>query len=192
MTDPFIPSPFNQLPNSSMRHLTLERGEAVFLQNDITSGLFFVLRGQVELERHTSKGEVVVIYRAGAGDTFAEASLFSGVYHCDARAKRPSEVVRIDKGAIQTAFQNDLEFALQITKRFAMQIQAYRRRLELLAIKDATERTMVAISDDMLTGTVMDLAAEIGLTHEAVYRSLSKLTRTGRIRKVARGRYQAI
>ena len=38
-----------------------------------------------------------------------------------------------------------------------------------------------------LSGTLKDLAAELGLTHEALYRTLAALTRSGEIKR-ARGK----
>lgn len=69
-----------------------------------------------------------------------------------------------------------------------------RRRLELRNIRNARERVwqklqLSPIRDD---GTVIidrplkEMAGEIGLTHEALYRSLAALEKAGRIRR--RGR----
>ena len=42
----------------------------------------------------------------------------------------------------------------------------------------------------MLKSNVTTFAAEIGLTHEATYRALSALVRTGLVKKAGRGRYE--
>jgi CRP-like cAMP-binding protein len=71
----------------------------------------------------------------------------------------------------------------------ARQIQALRTRLEERNIRSARERLLhhlaLAAGPDgrtiPLDGTLMDLASEIGLTHEVVYRTLADLEREGAI-----------
>ena len=189
MYDDNLPSPLDRIPLSAHRMIALDSGDILFRQNDQTQGLFYVLDGHVELVRHGANGEAIIIHRAKKNETFAEASLFSQTYHCDARARAPSQIIGFERDTILAAFSNDPDFALQLTKRFASQIQLYRRRLELLAIKSATKRTYIAIMDGLQTGTVMDFASEIGLSHEATYRALSALVRANKIKKITRGRY---
>jgi CRP-like cAMP-binding protein len=66
-----------------------------------------------------------------------------------------------------------------------------RTRLQQRNIRSARERVrqFLALSCDRqgryveLHGTVKDLAAEIGLTHEALYRALAALERAGEIER---------
>lgn len=187
-----IPSPFDLIAAPERRIIDLKLGETVFRQGDETKGLYCVIEGSLELIRNHQNGHSVVIYKAGQGETFAEASLYSDFYHCDARATEPSKVVLLSKNSVLAAIRTDYAFAEKLMKRFGSQIQGYRRRLELLTINDATERTFAAITDQMLTGSIMQLSREIGLSHEAVYRSLAELVRQKRLLKTGRGRYDVI
>jgi CRP-like cAMP-binding protein len=71
----------------------------------------------------------------------------------------------------------------------ARQVQALRARLEERTIRSARDRVLrrLVLAADAgggtlrLGGTLMDLAAEIGLTHEALYRTLASLERDGAI-----------
>ena len=152
--------------------------------------MYHVISGQVHLLRHTRQGDEVIIHRAQADESFAEAALFSPVYHCDAVAAADTELVRIDKAATLERMQQDPDFAIAISARFAGQIQNYRRRLEIVAIRDAKARVFAAVADGMLSGHIKSGAAQIGLTHEAVYRALSSLVRAGRLTKAGRGSYR--
>ena len=78
-----LPTPLNRVPTDAQQELKVRKGEAIFHQGETTGGVFYVVRGRAELRRHTESGVQVVIHRAGAGETFAEASLFSGAYHCE-------------------------------------------------------------------------------------------------------------
>ncbi|MBU2486676.1 MAG: Crp/Fnr family transcriptional regulator [Alphaproteobacteria bacterium] len=168
----------------------MKKGVALFHRDDPATAMYHVISGQVHLLRHTRQGDEVVIHRAHDDESFAEAALFSPVYHCDAVAGADSELVRIDKIAALERMKTDPDFAIAISARFAGQIQNYRRRLEIVAIRDAKARVFAAVADGMLTGNIKPVAAQIGLTHEAIYRALSSLARAGRLIKTGRGRYR--
>ena len=132
----------------------------------------------------------MTLFRTRAGDALAEPALFSAVYHCDAVAQLPSRVTGFDRAAVLELIGTKPAFALALVQRLAGQIQGYWRRLELLAIRSAPERVFAGLADGRLTGSVIDFAAELGLTHEAVYRALSELVRAGRVERPARGVYR--
>jgi CRP/FNR family transcriptional regulator, dissimilatory nitrate respiration regulator len=77
-----------------------------------------------------------------------------------------------------------------LLKRFAGQVQGYRRRLEILAIKSAQDRVLAALAEFGQDGSVMRFAATIGLSHESTYRALSALVRIGAVRRIERGKYR--
>ena len=187
-----FPPPFDKLPDNACHYFNLNKGEFAFLQDDPARGPFFVRSGGVELNRHTQAGNRVILHRASANETFAEASLFSEHYHCDGIATNDSILVRFDKSAILARLQEDAAFANQLLNRFASQVQGYRRHLELLAIRGANERVLAALSDGLQTSTVMAFSAAIGLTHETTYRALSQLVKFGEIKRISRGRYQVL
>jgi CRP/FNR family transcriptional regulator, dissimilatory nitrate respiration regulator len=62
----------------------LAPGQALFHLGDRTAGVYEILRGQVQMVRVDASGREVVLYAASAGEIFAEAALFSPIYHCDA------------------------------------------------------------------------------------------------------------
>jgi CRP-like cAMP-binding protein len=120
---------------------------------------------------------------------FAEASLYSDQYHCDAIAVAPSEVIRLSKRAIRTRQREDAAFSEGLTRRLATQVQDYRQLLTLHAVKSANERVYLAVASGRLCGSVTQLASEIGLTKEACYRALKELTDQGALKKTGRGEY---
>ncbi len=185
-----LPHPFDRLDHTELRTINLPTGAHLFSQSDPTSGMFYVNDGLLQLQRHTENGDKVTIHQARLGETFAEASLFSVKYHCDAVAQAPTIITVLPKGAVLNLFETDGEFAAAVAGRFAKQVQSYRRRIELLAIRSAEQRTYSAIADGMLHTSILDLAAQIGLTHEATYRALRKLVLDGRLIKTGRGKYR--
>jgi CRP-like cAMP-binding protein len=81
------------------------------------------------------------------------------------------------------AILGDARLASSFMSSLAHQVQELRTRLEQRNIRSARERVtqFLRISADIrdgsvrLPGTLKDLAGEIGLTHEALYRTLAAL-----------------
>ena len=184
-----IPDPYNRLPETARRRVSANARETLFRQGAVTKGLYIVLSGRVHLERVGPNGERFVIHRATAGTSFAEASIFSEHYHCDAVVIEAGEFTRIDKTAVLAAFA-DVEFARAYGRQAAKQIQAQRQLLEIVGIRNATERVMAGLVAGLLDGTVVDFASLLHLSHEATYRVLRTLVDAGRIINPSRGIYR--
>jgi len=184
-----LPEPFYDLPPSAQTRTRAARGQKLFHQSDRSRGPLFVQEGCVEMIRHSASGHKIVLHRAIAGDTLAEASLFSPRYHCDCVASADSIVIRLDKTQILARLARDPGFAQALLRRLAAQVQGYRRHIELLAIRSARDRVHVALAEIGQQGSVIAFAATLGLTHEATYRALSQLVRMGLAQRIGRGRY---
>ncbi|HEX7968760.1 MAG TPA: Crp/Fnr family transcriptional regulator, partial [Stellaceae bacterium] len=162
---------------------------------DEATAIFAVERGRLRLIRHTVDDRRVVLHTARAGELFAEAALFSRTYHCDAVADTPARLRVLSKPKLLAAFRADPELALRFMAILARQVMSLRTRLELRSIRSARERVLqhllLAAAGDGRTvrieGTLMDLAAEIGLTHEALYRALAALESDGAIARTPDG-----
>lgn len=185
-----LPPPFSKLSQSFQKQLTVPKGMYVFRESAPTTGMFFIKTGCIELRRYARDGSMIVIHTAKTGSTFAEASLFSDQYHCDAYALETSQIIEFNKQGVMDMFKTNSEFAIQLSQSFARQIQSYRRKIELLAIRDAQERVYFGLIEGLLQTDIKSFASEIGLTHEAVYRALSKLEKLGKIEKLGRGKFR--
>jgi CRP-like cAMP-binding protein len=176
------------------RERWLAQGEALFRQGDKVHAIFALVEGRIRLVRHAREGAACVLHVIDAGDTFAEAALFSEVYHCDAVADLPSRVTAIPKPAMLAAFAANPEIASAFTARLAHHVQDLRSRLEIRNIRSAAERThqyllLQAFPERrsvVFVRPLKDVAAEIGLTHEAFYRALSTLEKRRAIRRNGR------
>jgi CRP/FNR family transcriptional regulator, dissimilatory nitrate respiration regulator len=169
----------------------IEAGRTLFRQGDKSVGFFEVERGHVRLIRHTADGRPVILHSARAGDLFAEAALFSTAYQCDAVAALASRVRVYPKRPLPAVFRRDPAVAENFMAVLAHEIHGLRARLEERNIRSARDRllhhlALVAGRDGRtvtLDGTLMDLASEIGLAHEVLYRTLAALEKDGAIRK---------
>ena len=167
----------------------LDAGEALFRQRQKVSAIFEVEEGRLRLMRHSIDSHPIVLHTATKGELFAEAALFAAAYHCDAVATIPSRVRAYSKRDLLTAFRSDPAIAERFMAVLAHQIHALRARLEERNIRSARERVLhhvaLAAGKDgrtmRLDGTLMELAAELGLTHEVLYRTLAGLEHDGAI-----------
>jgi CRP-like cAMP-binding protein len=178
---------------SRVRELAAE--EVLFRQGDKAFAIFEIDEGRLRLIRNTVDSRRVVLHTARAGELFAEAALFSGAYHCDAVAAVASRVRVYPKRDLLASFRADPIRGERFMATLARQIHTLRARLEERNIRSARERllhhvALCAGTDGRtmpLEGTLMDLAAEIGLSHEALYRTLAGLEKEGAIRRTASG-----
>jgi CRP-like cAMP-binding protein len=141
--------------------------------------------------RHDTHGRPVVLFTAVQGDLLAEAALFAEVYLCDAVAVTEATVRVLPKTILLSLLDRDPTAARKFTALLAHEVILLRTRLEVLNIRSASERVMrhltLAATPDhhtiKLTGTLKELAGELGLTHEALYRTLADLEAQGLIER---------
>lgn len=169
----------------------LKSGEALFRLGDKTAGLCEIVAGRVRLARVDRSGHEIVLHVASPGETIAEASLFSPTYHCDAIASTNATVRVYPKREVLAAFDRDPKAAQAFSATLARQVMNLRTRIEQRNIRSARERVrhylvLNAGADQRtveLHGTIKDIAAELGLTHEALYRTLAALERAGEVKR---------
>jgi CRP/FNR family transcriptional regulator, dissimilatory nitrate respiration regulator len=190
------PPGFDWLPTAARRRSSIRRlaaGETLFRQGDKTFAIFAVEQGCVRLLRQTIDAKAVVLHTAHQRQLFAEAALFADTYHCDAVAAVASCVRAYPKRELRAAFRADPAVGERFAAVLARQVHALRARLEERNIRSARERILhhvaLAAGPDGRTmhlwGSLIDVAAEIGLTHEVLYRTLAKLEREGVIARTA-------
>jgi len=169
-------------------------GAAVFRQGDPATAVYIVESGRIRLVRHLADGSLVSLHTAREGDAFAEASLWSEVYHCDAVAEVPSRVLALPKPDLLRSLETDQAACLAFARLMAEQVRELRARLELRNIRSAPERVLAWLRVQAagvpgvvpLDRTWSAVAEDLGLTKEAVYRALAALERAGEIRREAK------
>lgn len=182
--------------SDSVRAAAIERklisGQALFLAGTKSAGLYEVLRGTIRLIRTDRTGKEAVLQIATPGDTLAEASLFASTYHCDAVATTPATVRLYPRALLLAQLRSDPQFATGFAAMLARQVMSLRTRLERRNINSARERVRhfltVNVGKDgrtvTLSGTLKELAADLGLSHESLYRTLGRMEAEGEIRRV--------
>lgn len=168
----------------------LAAGNALFRQGDRTFGIFRLVSGRISLTRVTPGGTQVPMHTVLPGELFAEASIFSAQYHCDAIAQRDCEVLVYPKALLTRQLKENKDDLWEFAAELARRVQGLRTALEVRQIRAAPERVLQVLrlrcdthGTWKIDGTLKQLAEEIGLTHEALYRALASLERLGRIER---------
>lgn len=162
----------------------LAAGEAVFRQGDRPLAMYHVLDGEVRLLRRSREGAEVVLQRCRGG-FFAEASLESKAYHCDGVAAADGRLLAFPVRAFRAALEGDAAFRNAWMAQLAREVRMLRTRCERLSLHGAEARILHAIESEGTAGTLTlaqsrkAWAAELGLTHEALYRTLARLQDEG-------------
>lgn len=167
-----------RLLSMSGSHVALLPGQTLFCAGDAVRNLYVVVDGLVRLMRHQANGATVVLQRAPAGELLAEASLFASRYHCDAVAEQASRMARIDKAGVLRALRDDPRGSLELAAHLAGEVQSARARAELLSLRTVSERLQAwrALHGELPPrGRWIEVAQEIGVTPEALYRVLSQV-----------------
>ncbi|GAB4530437.1 MAG: Crp/Fnr family transcriptional regulator [Roseibium sp.] len=164
--------------------------EYMFRTGDPVTRMFYVVDGTPVLLRTLESGQELVVQRGTSGELFAEASLFSERYHCDAVCESDVTCAVFDKQKFLKALDNP-EVARSVLQIYSRSIRDLRTQIELRNIKRADDRVLAYLSllpadkdgwrNPGLAWT--DIARTLGLSHEAIYRALSALTRDNRLHR---------
>lgn len=163
------------LPPTTERRL--QTGEALFFAGDLVTQLALITEGRVHLLRRTVEGSSVVLQAAGPGDILAEASCYSASYHCGAEAAVPSTVRLLPVSTFRNALRDDPGLAESWAADLARSVQAARQRAEIRTLRKVSERIDAWLGEGRALpekGQWQDLAAELGVTREALYRELAR------------------
>lgn len=162
----------------------LSAGATLFRQNDRPRQIYCVLKGELRLLRTEENGMEVILQRSRGG-FIAEASLQAVRYHCDAVASVPSRVLGFPITGFREALDQEGAFRAAWMALLANEVRKLRAQCERFCLKSAEARIFHYIESEGAAGvltldqTRKAWAAELGLTHEALYRTLNRLRRAG-------------
>lgn len=175
-----LPSPLRD--RASYRNLVA--GQVLFHYRDPAESIFALEIGRIRLVRYTGEGNLVVFQIVRAGESFAESALFTQLYHCQAVVEVPSRVICYPKTLVLEALQRS-ELALSLLRQFDRKSQFLKKLLELRTIRSARDRILQYLLFSVSPGETRlyfdrpykDIATELGLSPETLYRTLAALER---------------
>lgn len=168
--------------------LPCTKGERLFAQGKKPEQMFYVASGEVVLQRLGTQGEALVLQRARQC-FIAEASLQSSSYHCDAMVTVSGELVAIPIASLRQALLLDPAFAMRWMVMLNTELKRLRAQCERLSLKGVRDRLLHLIESEGTGGRLplgaglKSLALELGVTHEALYRTVAALEKKGELRR---------
>ncbi|NCA69052.1 MAG: Crp/Fnr family transcriptional regulator [Sphingobacteriia bacterium] len=178
----FIPRPLLDLA----RDRVLSKGERLFSQGCPVEAIYFVQRGRLKAVRTLSHGSQSVMIQATAGEFFAESALAAESYVCDAFATTETRVTQLPAKAVLDAFDAGGNFARAFALAMAANARRQCSRYERVRLKRARDRVIHLLVCEggpeatvPLTMPLVELAEELALEPETLYRVLRELTDEG-------------
>lgn len=165
------------------------KNDRLFLTGKIPQWMFFVVSGEVILERTGLQGGGVVLQRTRMGFV-SEASLKVARYHCDAVAIAETHVIKLPVREVRAVLDKDPEFAGRWIGMLNNEVMRLRLHCERLSMKSVKERLLHLIQTEGKDGHysvptgLKTLAGELGVTHEALYRTIAGLKKAGLLSKL--------
>jgi CRP/FNR family transcriptional regulator, dissimilatory nitrate respiration regulator len=174
--------------------IELAPGEILFTQTELAEAVFMVESGCILLFNYTEDGHRIKHYSARAGELFAELMLFHDTYLCTAIADTRSRVLVFPKQPFLTALKHSPELTELLMFQLATRLHESKMLLEVRSIRSAHRRVLHYLqlltppqSDTLiLDRPLKDIALDVGLTPEALSRSLKYLQETGVISRSQR------
>lgn len=167
------------------QHLT--SGQMLFQHCDEALAVFIVETGRLRLARHNSEGRIVTFEVVRTGESLAESALFSEVYNFDAIAEVNSCVAVYPKQLLRQILRDRPDLAQEFIKRLIKKNQSLQVRLELQSLRSARERLLQYLCINLPLGETTlnfnhpfkNIADEIGISPEVLYRTLARLEKEG-------------
>jgi CRP/FNR family transcriptional regulator, dissimilatory nitrate respiration regulator len=169
---------------ASARGLVKAAGSPIFLTGQRPQWMYFVAAGIAVMSRTHADGQAVIMQRASLG-FLAEASLSSPKYHCDAHGLTRCELIAFPMAALRNAIDTEPGVRWAWISMLAAETRRQRLNVERMAFKTVRDRLLHLLGAEaqdgkaIFAGTKRELARELGVTHEALYRTIAALKREG-------------
>lgn len=165
------------------------KGNCLFRVGHTPHHMFYVVSGEVTLERVGLHGDIVVLQRTRGGFV-SEASLNVSSYHCDAMVTSATVALSIPIIEMQKTLARDNNFASRWITMINDEVRRLRTQCERLRIKSVKDRLLHLILTEGIDGQysvpsgLKTLAGDLGVSHEALYRTIADLQKKNQLLKV--------
>lgn len=166
-----------------------KEGEILFYQGDKAESYFYVLKGRINLFRHSMEGEEKVIEIVSEGQTFAEAVMFlqKPVYPVGASAIVDSTVLSFDSRHFLDLLHTAPDTSLSMLGKMSQRLHGMITEIDKLTLQNATYRLVTYLVKEFSAHEVGSqmvslpipknvLASRLSIKPETLSRLLKKLT----------------
>lgn len=178
---------FTRVLAACQRH-HLEPEQTLFEQGQAAERFFLLRSGLVKLSRLSPSGDEKVIELIQAGQTFAEALMFSDksvAYPVTARALEPSEVLAFDSRTFLALLKASPATCLAMLAGLSRRMHALVEEIDCLALQSATARVAAFLLANAKGDTVTlrtpknVLASRLSIQPETLSRIFARLAAEG-------------
>lgn len=172
---------------AAAQFLTLEKGEALFMQEDPAEWFYVMISGWVKLFRETMDGAEAVIDMATRGELVGETAIFEdGLHSYCAAAAEKVEILRLPCSLLKKAVNDEQPVALALLSSMSRHRKRQSREIESLTLQNASQRIgcfllrhCQQVSEDSIDLRLPYdkslIAARLGMKSETFSRALNKL-----------------
>ena len=166
------------------------RGELIFEEGEPAAGFFCVIEGWAKLYRLREGGAEIIVALVAAGETFAEAVMFSGGrYPVSCEAATRARLLKIDAVSLRREVMAEPQLAFDMLAAVSIRLRELVNEVEQIKARSAPQRIAAFLIQQLgvATGTARLtlpyekalIAARLGMQPESFSRALGKLTRIG-------------
>lgn len=176
----------------NMQVKSLGNGERLFSKGDATDHFFWLRSGLLKLYRLSPNGEEKVIEVIRAGQTFAEAILFSGRlshYPVNAEMIEAGEVWCFCSNDFRAVLGDSVETCFKLLGSLSQRLHKHVNEIDRLTLQTAADRVINYLlqhkpedsNEVQLLTSKQTLASQLSVKPETLSRTLKKLTQEGLI-----------
>jgi CRP/FNR family transcriptional regulator, cyclic AMP receptor protein len=169
---------------------TVQRGEVILLEGELSDTLFFVAAGAVKVFKTSAQGKEQILSIARPGEALNDIPIFDGGTNpINAQALGPVTLYNLKKERLQNIMQQYPKMALNTSKVLAQRMRQLVTLVEDLSFRHVLGRVTKILLTHAGDGagntdhlTQQEMAAMAGTAREVVARSLKALEEQGFIR----------
>jgi CRP-like cAMP-binding protein len=191
---------FRNLPDDLLRKIAglaitrhLERGQILFSEHEMASGLYVVGSGELRSIRQSANGREQVLSTERAGAVLAAVPVLTdGKFFSTVIADTRADVLSIEKRHFCELCSEHTELLWNLARDLALTVRRYAELIETLALQNVEQRVaryLLAVAQERgiylrdgctfeLTLTRAETASRLGSTREVISRAFTHLNRS--------------
>lgn len=181
--------------DSNRKSFHVKKGELLFTEGDIMTGMFFITRGVVKVHKKWNNDKELIVRLAKNGDIVGHRGLGTDtIYPVSGTALEPTDVCYVDLDFFNSTLKVNPEFLYQLMLFFASELKESEKKMRNLAhmtVKGRVANALLILHQKFGTtpeGYInielsrQDLASYTGTTYETLFRTMNELSEENAIR----------
>lgn len=192
---------FEQLPDAEIDILAKRArmwrgavGEVLFTEGEPAAGLYYSVRGRVQVVRHSPEGRRLIVREFGPGDTFNEVGALDATTNAATAVagQDDTQVLLIPGALVRDLAERYPSIGNEMMQEMARKLRFAMTRVNRLGLMDVKARLCARLlesidADGLLQGVSQEqLAEQLGTVRQVIGRALTELRRAGVV-EVGRG-----